>query len=473
MSFLYSCMPQSKYSYQEPELPESFRVLDNDTKEDTDSISIGTINWEDYFKEPELIELINKGLQFNFDMQQALKTIEIANQYSKSAKLEWLPDLNATVAGAAYEFRSEEFYSNPNAKWYDNTGTTPPNSMYMYKPQNYSSLNLSWEIDIWGKMRSKKAAALYELSKNEEVRKAVQTKIVSEIAEGYYSLLLLYEQLRVAQQNYQLSQNTYNIIKLQYESGNVTALAKQQTKSQMLSYSALIPKLKQEIALQENNLNFLVGGLPEEIERKNTTLWSVQIDSTISYGVPLGMVDNRPDVNAKKLDLLKKNAEVGVAQVAQYPQLKIDLDFGVNSMIMRNWLNIPGALFGNIIGNLTQPIFNKRKLKTEFEVAKLNREKSEIDFQRTVYYAVKEVSDALITINSLQEQFDIIEEQVKTTELAIRQAAMLFNSGYASYLEVITAQRDALDSELRYNEIRHELLIARIRLYRALGGGWH
>ena len=184
------------------------------------------------------------------------------------------------------------------------------------------------------------------------------------------------------------------------------------------------------------------------------------------------MIDNRPDVRAKKLELLKRNANVGVAQTAQYPQLRIDLDFGVNAMLMRNWLNIPGALFGDLIGNLSQPIFNKRRLKTNFEVAKLNRDKAEIDFQRTVYNAAREVSDALITINSLHEQFDIIEEQVITTELAIRQSDMLFNSGYASYLEVITAQRDALNSELKYNEIRHGLLLARIRLYRSLGGGW-
>lgn len=124
------------------------------------------------------------------------------------------------------------------------------------------------------------------------------------------------------------------------------------------------------------------------------------------------------------------------------------------------------------MGGLTQPIFNKRKLKTNFEVAKIKREKAELDFQKSAYNAVREVSDALIHIHSLQEQFEVIEEQVKTTELAIQQADMLFNSGYATYLEVITAQEKALKSELQFNQIRHDLLLARVRLYRSLGGGW-
>lgn len=467
---LWGCMPQSKYSYEVPGMEEgTYRTLES-SHDTTDSTTIADIQWRTFFNDTNLIQLIDKGLQYNFDILQAVKNIEIADQYFKQKKLEWLPSVSGTIAKANYEILSDKSFASPNSTFYD--GGTPPENLFVYKPQNITGLNFSWEIDIWGKIRSEKAAALFEYGKTHEMKKAVQTKLISDIAEGYYNLLLLNAQLKVAEQNFQLSENTFKIVSLQYNSANVTALAKSQVKSQMLIYKALIPKLKEKIAIQENALSFLTGGLPDSFNQLAFSLWNVPMDTAYSYGVPLQLIDNRPDVQLKKLDLLKKNAEVGVAQTAQYPQLKIDIDFGLNAALARNWLSIPGALFGNIIGGLTQPIFNKRKLKTNFNVAKINREKAELDFQKTAYNAVREVSDALIHIHSLEEQFDIVEEQVTTTELSIRQADMLFNSGYATYLEVITAQEVALKSELQFNEIRHDLLLARVRLYRALGGGW-
>lgn len=468
---IVGCLPQSNYSYEVPEIETGFRTIDSITQTQVnDTTSLANIHWNDFFTDSNLIQLINQGLEYNFDMQQAIKNIEIADQYFKQKKLEWLPSINGTVAKANYEILSDKSFASPNSTFYD--GGDAPENMFVYKPQNITGLNLSWEIDVWGKIRSEKAISLYEYGKTNELKKAIQTKIIAEIAENYYNLLLLKAQLKVAQQNFELSQNTFKIVELQYNSANVTALAKSQVKSQMLIYKALIPELNEKITIQENALSFLVGSLPKNVANSDATLWSIELDSSYSYGVPLSLIDNRPDVQAKKLDLLKKNAEVGVAQVARYPQLKIDIDFGLNSALARNWLSIPGALFGNLIGGITQPIFNKRKLKTNFEVAKINREKAELEFQKTAYNAVREVTDALIHIRSLEEQFNIVEEQITTTELAIRQSSMLFNSGYATYLEVITAQEIALKSELQFNKIRHDLLLARVRLYRSLGGGW-
>lgn len=471
IGLLVSCMPQSRYQFQTVELPEDFRLLDS-TDVNKDTTNIAEIKWKEFFKEPELIDLIEKGLQKNFEMRDALKTIAITEQLSKQAKLEWLPSLNADLAEINHQWRSEDYYSTPSSLWYNYTGDEIPSSMHVQSKQNITGVNLSWEIDTWGKIRSQKAATIYKFLEAEENKKAVQSKIITQIAESYYHLLLLNAQLEVAQRNFELSQNTYRIVELQYQSGNITALAKQQTKSQMLVSKALIPRLREEIALEENQLSFLTGAMPEEIAVGNTTLWNIETDTDLSYGVPLELINNRTDVRAKELNLRSKNAEVGVAQTNRYPRLKIDLGAGTNAMAMENWLNVPGALFGSVAGSITQPIFNKRKLKTNYEIAKINREKAELDFQRTAYLAVKEVSDALIIINSLDEQLDIAEEQVETTELAIRQSNLLFNSGYATYLEIITAQKVALESELNLNRIRHDILLARIRLYRSLGGGW-
>lgn len=471
IGLLASCMPQARYQFSDVELPEDFRLLDT-TNVVNDSANIAHIKWREFFKEPELIDLIEKGLEKNFEMRDALKTIAIVDQLSRQAKLEWLPSLNADLAAISYQYRSEDYYSNPSSNWYEHTGEEPPSSFHVQSRQNITGVNLSWELDAWGKIRSQKAAALFKFLEAEENRKAIQSKIITQIAESYYSLLLLNAQLEVAQRNFELSQNTFRIVELQFESGNITALAKQQTKSQMLVSKALIPRLREEIALQENQMSFLTGSMPEEIKIGSNTLWNIETDTNLSYGVPLELISNRTDVRAKELNLRSMNAEVGVAQTNRYPQFKIDLSTGTNAMLMENWLNVPGALFGSIAGGITQPIFNKRKLKTDYEVAKINREKAELDFQQTAYLAVKEVSDALIIINSLDEQLEIAEEQVETTELAIRQSNLLFNSGYATYLEIITAQKVALESELNLNKIRHDILLARVRLYRSLGGGW-
>ena len=468
--YLISCSTNTANYNFEPKFPKQYVVLDSLISED--STNIAEVNWRNFFSDGQLTGLIEQGLKHNFDLMAALKDIEIAKLKAKQSKLEWLPELDATLGGMAYQFKSENYYSNPSTNWYENNGKEPPSSLYFHTIQNYTDIDFSWEIDIWGKFKDKKAEALAEYLETEEAKKAIQTELVVQVAEGYYNLILLNAQLGVAETNYKWSENTYKILQLQYEAGEVTALAKQQTKSQMLTSKALIPNLKQQIALQENRLNYLLGRFPTSLEISPEKLENYVFQDTLSAGVPLQLLKNRPDVKAAELNLQSKNAAAGVSQKMMNPSLTIDINGGVNSMLIKNWFDIPGSLMGGIIGGVSQPIFNKRKLKTQHEAALLERDKAEIKLQRTVNKAITEVTDALVVLKTLDDQLEIAQEQVETSLLAVRQSNMLFENGFATYLEVINAQRSALENELSYNKLRQSKLVARIQLYKALGGGW-
>lgn len=478
---LAGCMPQSSYVPEKFEIPDKFRIAEITKKPDTlnysgDSmvfvIDSSKLAWGNYFKDDKLIKLIESGLENNFDVRQALKRIEMYRLQFKQSNMEFLPTLSATLGNVNYQSRSENFYSNPGTNWYNTTGETPPSVLYNYTTQHSTGINFSWEIDVWGKIRSQRSEQLFNYLASMEGKKAIQTQIVAEIASGYYNLLLLYAQLQVAESNFALAERTLKMIELQYQSGNTTALAKQQTRSQMLATKSLIPELKQQISEQENKLQFLTGKLPDELGIREENFEENFNSIERRYEVPLNIVSYRPDIRKAEHDLWAANAAVGIAQVNQYPRLVIDLGIGVNSMLPVNWFNIPGSLFGSIIGNLTQPIFNKKRNKTAFEQAKLNREIKEIDLQKKVYGAIMEISNLLTVMNSLDEQIEIAEEQVLNSELTISQSNLLFNSGYATYLEVINAQKVALESELRLNSLKEKRLQMKIQIYRALGGGW-
>lgn len=467
--FMGSCRVGKDYVRPETLLPDSFRHGDHLS----DSVGLADISWRDFFGDSTLLNLIEIALENNFDMQKAIKNIEIASQYVYQSKAAFLPQVNADLAGINKQWRSEHFYSNPSSGWYgeDGPGGTPPNALFNYQSQHYSMLSTSWEIDIWGKLRWQKEIAIADYLQTDEARKAIQTSLVAAIAEGYYSLMMLDAQLEVAQRNVILNDSTLRMVKLQYEAGEITALAVQQTESQKLISASLIPSLEQELAIQENRLMALTGQMPDQI-RRSIGLQDIQMYESFQTGVPLQLVSNRPDVRMSELDLRAANAEVGVAQAFRYPALSLSATVGINAMLPQNWLNVPGSLIGGFIGGLTQPVFSGRKLKTRHEVAKLEREKAELEFHQVILDAATEVSNALVRAEKLKERSDIAEQRVTTSELAVKNANLLFRSGYASYLEVITAQSNALNSELDLVSIKQQQLNARVELYRALGGGW-
>ena len=338
--------------------------------------------------------------------------------------------------------------------------------------EDYSAnLSLSWEADVWGKIRNQNKSALAAYLQTTEARNVIQTNIVAGVSQGYYNLLMLDDQLAIAKRNVALNDSTLRIIKLQFDAGQVTSLAVQQAQAQQMAAAELIPEFEREITVQENALQILTGELPGKIIR-NVTLNDLSFNETLSSGIPSSLVSRRPDVRSRELALTIANANVGIQKSEMYPALRITAEGGVNSFKASNWFNIPASLFGIIGGGIVQPLLNHKILKTNYEVAKVEREKSVILFRQSVLVAVGEVSDALVTIEKLKVQQDIAAKRVETLQQATANSRLLFQNGMANYLEVITAQSNVLQSELELASLKRSALSAVSGLYIALGGGW-
>ncbi|WP_026954693.1 efflux transporter outer membrane subunit [Algoriphagus vanfongensis] len=432
---------------------------------------LGSISWSEFFKDSTLNALIEEALDHNFDLQKAAKQIEISNESFLQSKANFLPSLGSNPASFRREYYSENYNNYGSNRSRRNHGENVPTTLYTENLAYAVSLQTSWEIDIWGKLRWQKDAALAKYMQTQEFQKALKTAIVSEIASTYYNMLMLRSQLTVAKRNFALSENTLKVVKLQYDAGENTALAIQQTESQMLRAKALIPQLEKEYTLQENRLNSLLGKTPGAIALSGV-LEDLALGDTFSTGVPLELIQNRPDVLASEYNLVASNAKVGIAHAMKYPSLTISAATGLNSMQFSTLFDPLGSGFAMLNGALFQPIFQNRKLKTNHRIAIKQREIAELDFKEKVNLAVTEVSDALVNMEKLQEEYEIAQTRMRTTTKGMTNAFLLFESGYANYLEIINAQEDALQNQLEVVQLRMQLALAKIELYRSLGGGW-
>jgi outer membrane protein TolC len=262
------------------------------------------------------------------------------------------------------------------------------------------------------------------------------------------------------------------MMQLQKTAGEVTELAVQQAIGQQQTAALLVPQLEQAIAIQENGLRLLLGDWPGAVSRNTELSTLILNDSIFATGVPIDLLSHRPDVRASEKGLVAANARVGIAQGNMYPALNLTATGGLNAYEASNWFNIPASLFGTVMGSLTQPIFQRRTLRTQLEIAKAEREQSVIEFRQSVTGAVHEVTNALIRLDKLKTQQQVVTTRVETLQQAVKNARLLFRSGMANYLEVITAQSNALQAELDKADITRQQLSARVELYQSLGGGW-
>lgn len=438
------------------ELPESFR-----NSVATDTTNIADIKWKSFFLEADLVELIDIALAKNSDLQIAEKNITIANLQYKQAKWGNVPQVNA-YANATTTRLSENSLN----------GLSTSQFLGKNHLEDFSAgLNLSWEADIWGKLKNQKKSALAAYMQTTEAKKALQTSVVATVSSGFYDLLMLDAQLEIAKKTLVLNDSTLFVVNLQYDAGQVNLLAKQQTEAQRLIAAQLIPELEKNIQLQENALSVLTGTFPQA-QKRQSLLNNLVVKDNLSAGIPSQLLSKRPDVKSAELELKMANAQVGIAKASLYPSLNITAVTGVNSFEFNNWFNIPASLFGSVTGGLVAPLLNGKKLKTRYEIAKVAREQSVLRFKQTVLVAVGEVSNALVKIDKQEKEYTIANERVETLKKSIVNANLLFKNGMATYLEVIIAQSYLLQAELELASIKKDRLVANVELYRALGGGW-
>lgn len=455
-----ACSVSKDIKTPNPEVPAAFRMADAQPTTG-DSVSIADIQWKQFFTDPVLQQLIDSAIINNYDMQLALKNIEASQLLLKQVNWNYVPEVNFN-AGASSSRPSNNSLNGISLSQFLGTKHI----------ENYTAdVSLSWEADIWGKIRNQHKSALAAYLQTQEAKKLLQTNIVASVSQGYYNLLMLDTQLAIAKKNVTLTDSTLQIIRLQYNAGQVTSLGVQQAEAQRLAALQLVPQFEKNMAIQENALRILTGALPDKIARPAMPN-QLNLPDNIATGVPSVVISRRPDVRSAEFLLNRANANVGINKANMYPALRITADGGVNSFKASNWFNVPASLFGIVAGSVIQPLLNRKQLSTQYRVAQVDREKVVLQFRQTVLNAVGEVSNSLASIQKLKQEQAIAANRVSTLQGAIGNANLLFKNGMANYLEVIGAQSNVLQSELELAAIKRDELNALSSLYRALGGGW-
>ncbi len=447
---LGACGVTHEYKKPDVALPGSYRGTFPDAAVSADS-AIALLPYRSFFADATLRALIDTAVVNNIDLQVGLKNIDIARQTLNSAQLGLLPALSIGV---------------------QNTRTTPSDNGVQTTRQDYvASASASWEADIWGKIRSRKKSALASYLKTGEAAKAVRTRLVADVASGYYNLLMLDSQLDISRKNLALADTTLKMIGFQYTAGQVTSLAVQQQEASRQSIALSIPLIEQKMAVQENALSTLCGRMPGTVNR-DKSFFSAKVTDDLPLGIPSTLLQNRPDVRAAELAVRVAHADMGEAKANLYPAFTVMATGGLDALKSTDWFSTPGSLFSYLQGGVLQPVFQRGQLKAKFEQSKIKREQSELEFKQSLLKAVEEVSNALVQLEKIKAQEVIAEERVATLHHAVANSSMLFQSGMATYLEVIVAQTNALQAELSLADIRRQHHSVKAELYRSLGGGW-
>jgi len=439
------------------ELPTSYQ--NNMVFADT---SIAKISYHDFFKDPLLVKLIDEAMLKNNDMQIALLQIDIAAQGFKQSKWLNIPTIHANVASSTINRPSDNSMNGMMASQFMGASYT----------MDYSSVvNFSWELDLWQRLKGQKQQALLDLLKSREAVNGIKTKLVTEVVQGYYNLLMLDKQLEISKANLTFADSSLNLLAIQYELGQATSLAVQQQALIKEQIVKSIPSIEGSIAVQENALNILIGRFPDVIERQHG-LDEVYVPVQLTSGIPAALLSNRPDIRTAELEVRKSQVGVHIARASMYPVLNITAQGGLNAFKASNWFTIPGSLFGTATGTLVQPLLDGRALKTKLEQSKILTEQAELQFKQSVLVGVHEVSNALTQIQKMEQQQHSAELiRAQAVEL-VQKSMVLYEFSEASYLEVILAQTNKLQAEIDLATMKAQKLNAIATLYRSLGGGW-
>lgn len=447
---LQSCFVAKKYT--RPEVVES-KYFRSDSLA-ADSATLASISWRDMFTDTILASHIERGLAQNIDIRVALQQIVAARAYYLQGKAGYLPTLNAAGRVNYQELaRNSQF------------GSFFSGAITQYE----ITANLSWEADIWGKIRSNKRAFEASYLQSVAAHQAVKTELVAGIATLYFQLLALDEQREIAEQTIATRESSLETTRALKSAGTVSEVAVKQTEAQLYTARALLVELKKDSKLLENTLSILLGEEPHDIRRGD--LDDQTFSQGLSVGYPLQLLRNRPDVIAAEYNLVNAFELTNVAKSNFYPSLTLSATTGLQSLELDELFSV-NSWFATVVGGLAQPILNGRRIRTQYEVAKSQQEQAYLRFRQAILHASREVSDALYSFEAAEETIDIRLQEFAAYDTATQYSEELLNSGLANYLEVLTARQNALNSELGVVNARFNRLDAVVDLYRALGGGW-
>lgn len=423
----------------------------------TDTVNMAARTWQSMFNDPILKQLIQEGLQNNLDLKNAIENIVQAEAILRQQRLALLPtlDASANVTRAKTSEASLNFRNGVNIR----TLTTT----------HRLQLSTSWEADIWGKLSSAKRSALNSYMRTDAARRAVETQLIADISNSYYNLLALDRQLEITELTLKKRIESVETLRALKEGAVVTGAAVVQAEANRYAAEVTIPDLKLNIRQTENALSVLLGRAPAEIRRNK--LADQQPFTDVSLGMPAQLLQNRPDVQAAEFALRASLEDVNVARSFFYPALTLTASGGFSNLSLRDFFT--NALFYNVVGGLTQPIFAQGANKARLTRAQSLQAQSLNDFQFALLNAGQEVSNALYAYQAAGEkevsrirQIEALQKSVSFTEELLRY------SSATNYTDVLTSEQALLQAELSGVSDRLQKLQAVVDLYRALGGGW-
>ncbi len=420
--------------------------------ESSDSVNMAQMPWPELFSDPLLAGYIGEGLENNPDLLIAVQRVTEAEAYFSQSKAAFLPGINARAA-ATYTRNSETLNSNIRRE----TGS------YQL------GLEANWEADLWGKLSSAKRAEYANLLATLAGQRAVETKLIANIATAYYNLAALDAKLIITRQTVEYNKDLVETMKVLKESGRVTGAAIVQSEAARYAAEVTIPDLEQQIRETENMLCVLMGRTPGEVQRNPLP---VPPDSSVlKTGVPAQLLDNRPDVMQAEYDVMNAFEMTNNARAYFYPALTLSASSGFVSGALGNLLD-PASFAASVVGGLTAPIFNRKANVTRLKVSKARQEEALHNLRFTLLDAGREVNNALGMYETAEQKAGLREQQISALQKSVEYTQELLNYGSASYIEVLNAEQSLLAAQL--NKINDQLQQqnAVVTLYRALGGGW-
>ena len=464
---LFSCIMYASCKTFIPDQKTGVKPTPVSYVDSKDSINSAEIKWKDFFSDKNLIALIDTALINNLDVLMTLQEIEIARNNVRLKNGRLLPMVSA---GAGLGIEKIGHYTSQGAG--DASADITPGQKV---PENLSDFHLglqaSWEVDIWNKLRNSKKAAFTRYLGSVEGKNFVITNLVSEIANTYYELLSLDNQLVIIRNTILLQKNALEIVKIQKEAAVVSELAIKQFEAQVFNSQSMEFEVLQNIKENENKMNFLLGGFPQPIVR-DTTTFTTKLPIQIKAGIPSQLLKNRPDIKQAEFELFATKCDVKSAQAEFYPSLDIRGGLGFQAFKATYLFTSPQSLAYSLVGDLVAPLINRSAIKAEFNKAKAYQIEALYNYQKAILNGYVEVSNELSNINNLQQVYNQKAKQVETLTNAIDISNDLFKSARATYLEVLMTQRDALESKLELVDAKKRQFNSITILYKALGGGW-
>jgi NodT family efflux transporter outer membrane factor (OMF) lipoprotein len=461
------------FAYSSCKIPAIVQKNENKSTPNTyansssDTTNLAAIKWKDYFKDQYLTNLIDTALKNNQELNITLQEIEIARSEVRARKGELLPSVGIR-AGAGLEKVGR--YTSQGAGD-ATTEIEPGREMPDPLPDFMGGLYANWEVDVWHKLRNAKKAAYTRYLSSVEGKNFVVTNLVAEIANSYYELLALDNQLAMVRKNIELQSNALEVVRLQKEAARVTELAVRKFEAEVLSSKSLEYQIAQQITETENKINFLLGRYPQHIARNVNSFDSVT--DQFPVGIPSQLLANRPDIKQAELDLMASKLDVKAAKAQFYPSFGITGAIGFQAFNPSYLVKFPESMLYSIAGDIAAPLINKNAIKASYFAANAKQTQAVYQYERTILNAYIEVANQMASIGNLKKTYELKDKQVQALNQSINISNDLFKSARADYLEVLMTQRDVLEAKLELIETKKQQLNAMVKIYQALGGGWN